>query len=216
MLSRLTKKLSGIVAGKQTPAANGVAGADWYDAAYRSVGAYAIPYWQSHYYFLWSVIADRIRSARLRRVLDIGCGPGQLAACLFEMAEIEAYVGLDFSNQAIAMARQACPRGQFVVGDARTTSIHAEAAHDVVVCTEVLEHLPEDLEVVKSFTPRKRCLCTVPNFPWESHVRHFKSAEQVAARYAPYFDGLDVHAMRVSEPNVFFLMDGVRNAFGRE
>jgi SAM-dependent methyltransferase len=187
-------------------------GAEFYDALYRATPEYHEPYQKSFYYFLWSVIVDRVRRAGIKRVLEIGCGPGQLAAYLFDSG-VEQYVGLDFSPQAIEMARKNAPRGRFVVGDARDGAIHAQTEHDVVICTEVLEHIEDDLKVVSAFRPGKRCLCSVPNFPYESHVRHFKDAGEVLARYGAFFDRPDVMTFRSprSAEDLFFLLDGVRS-----
>lgn len=193
------------------PPVNGVADASWYDAAYRVSDSYSLPYWESHYYFLWSVLAERIRAGRAQHVLDIGCGPGQFAACLFDLTPVQTYTGLDFSPHAIEMARRACPRGQFIVGDATTTTLHEETPHDVVTCTEVLEHVPNDHGVIARFKSGVRCLCTVPNFPYPSHVRHFTSSDEVVQRYAAFFHRLDVWTLRVTRENVFYLLDGVRN-----
>ena len=208
-IKHIAKRLLGRSSGP--PPVQGVADAEWYDAAYRASESYAEPFWQSHYYFLWSVIADRVRAAKARRVLDIGCGPGQFAACLFDLVEIDAYTGLDFSKQAVQMAKRVCPRGEYHVGDATTTTIHDDVPHDVVVCTEVLEHVPTDFAVIHRFRPGMRCLCTVPNFPYQSHVRHFESVGQVSDRYARLFDKFDVWAVKRSNSQVFFLMDGIRN-----
>jgi ubiquinone/menaquinone biosynthesis C-methylase UbiE len=194
------------------PPVDGVADAKWYDAAYRALEHYTVDYWQSHYYFLWSVLADRIRTAGSRSVLDIGCGPGQFASCLFGLTGIQEYTGMDFSAEAVAMAKRVCERGRFVVGDATTTTIHQEIPHDVVVCTEVLEHVPSDHEVVVRFRPGVRCLCTVPNFDYDSHVRYFTSADDVAARYGRFFERLDVWALRANQNHIYYLMDGIRNA----
>jgi 2-polyprenyl-3-methyl-5-hydroxy-6-metoxy-1,4-benzoquinol methylase len=193
------------------PPVRGVADAQWYDANYRVSQSYAAPYWESEYLFLWSVLADRIRSAHARRILDIGCGPGQFASCLFGSTTIQNYTGVDFSAQAVAMAQRACPQGRFVVGDATTTTIHEEVAHDLLTCTEMLEHVPMDHLVIERFKPGTRCLCTVPNFPHETHVRHFASVEHVADRYGPFFDGLDIWALRRSPDVIFFVLDGTRN-----
>lgn len=199
--------------GKPTVAPpEGVADAGWYDAVYKASESYANPYWISEYYFLWCVLADRVRTAGARRVLDIGCGPGQFAACLFGLTAIESYAGLDFSAQAVAMAQKVCPRGRYVVGDATTTTIHTETPHDLLTCTEVLEHVPADHAVIDRFTTGTRCLCTVPSFPYISHVRHFTSEAQVTERYGRFFDQFDVWALRRSQEQVFYLFDGVRNA----
>jgi SAM-dependent methyltransferase len=195
------------------PPVEGVADAAWYDAAYSTLTSYHEPFWQSHYYSLWCVIADRVRRDRLRRILDIGCGPGQFAQCLFTMAEIETYVGLDFSPKAVDLAKSLCPQGKYVVGDATVTTLHEDVTHDVVICTEVLEHVPADFSVLNRFRAGTRALCTVPNFPYDSHVRHFETIDDVRERYSQFFDAFDVWPVfRWYAPNhVYYLMDGVRN-----
>ena len=186
--------------------------ADWYDRVFSRSRVYQTSYHDSPYYVLWALIVDRIRRDKLRRVLDIGCGTGQLAAFLFEHG-IEEYVGIDFSSAAIAQASKAAPRGRFLVDDARRSDVYASVAHDVLVCTEVLEHIEDDFAVVSKFRPGVRCLLSVPSYPSEGHVRHFADEGAVTERYSPYFDGLDVMALPVpqSEANRFFLADGYRN-----
>ena len=203
----------GLRADRPRPA-TGECGADWYDRAYRDIEEYHVSYARSRYYFLWTVIVDRIRRDRLRRVLEIGCGPGQLAVFLLDQG-VEQYVGLDFSPQAIEMARANAPGGRFVVGDARSPAIYAEAEYDVIICTEVLEHIQDDLRVLSRFGPGKRCICSVPNFPYESHVRHFGGAEDVADRYGPFFQEFDVSTFQgpQSDTEQYFLLDGVRNDY---
>jgi SAM-dependent methyltransferase len=184
----------------------------WYDDVYSRSESYQAPYTKSCYYFLWSVIADRLLLGNTRGVLDIGCGPGQMAALLYDQG-IRQYVGLDFSPTAVEIARKVVPSFQFVVGDVRTTDVFETTEHDAIICTEVLEHIEDDLQVLSRFGPGKRCLCTVPNFPYTSHVRHFDSAEEVVRRYGPYFSEFGVRAFRGSRTptEMFFLFDGVRN-----
>lgn len=214
-MKSLIKRTVRRLRGEAAPPLEGTAGPDWYDQAYRALRKYRQPYWKSLYYPLWTVIADRVRRGRAARVLDIGCGPGQLASCLFDLAAIAHYTGLDFSPQAVSMATAACPRGRFIVGDATTTSVHDEVDHDIVICTEVLEHVPADHLVIQRFKPGMRALCSVPNYASASHVRYFDGADDVAARYGRFFDDLDVWAVRVfkSDAGTFFLMDGIRNAY---
>jgi SAM-dependent methyltransferase len=186
----------------------------WYDQEYVGCEAYEGPYQLSRYYCLWLLIADRIRRDGPRRVLDIGCGAGQLAALLRDQG-IEDYVGVDFSQTAIAMAQRQVPKGRFVVADARTTPLYDVLDYDVLICTEVLEHIEDDLVVVARFKPGVRCICTVPSFPYKSHVRHFRDAAEVAARYQDYFRDLDVMTVpsNSSLADRYFLFDGVRNDF---
>jgi SAM-dependent methyltransferase len=187
----------------------------WYDRDFAKNRAYHCHYTQTSYYFLWSVIADRLRRANARKVLEIGCGAGQLAALLLEQG-VEEYTGLDFSQSAVQLARSSRPdnpRVRFVVGDARTADQYDTTDYEVLVCTEVLEHIEDDLRVVSRFPAGKRCICSVPNFPMDSHVRYFRCAEEVAARYGPFFDNLDVVTFRGvrTEDQKFYLFDGTRN-----
>src|ERR1051325_11510202 len=117
---------------------------EWYDEMFGATPKYHSAYQNSPYYFLWSVIVDRIRRDGLRHVLEIGCGTGQLAAYLLEQ-RVDSYVGIDFSAKAVDYARRMAPGGRFLVDDARTSNIYTEEEHDVLVCTEVRseEHTSE-------------------------------------------------------------------------
>jgi SAM-dependent methyltransferase len=207
---RIGLRHDGDIVGREEDAA-------YYDRMYSAKSNYHQPYEKSHYYFLWSVIVDRVRRAGFTKVLEIGCGPAQLANYLVDQG-IELYTGLDFSPHAIEMAKVNVPTGRFVVGDARERTIHTQVDHDVVICTEVLEHIEDDLKVVAAFTPGKTCFCSVPNFANESHVRYFKDAGEVLARYGRFFNDATVATFKSPcDPNDrFFLLQGVRSELGLE
>jgi hypothetical protein len=86
----------------------------WYDKKFSRTSTYQASYQDSPYYFLWSLIVDRLRRDGAGRVLEIGCGGGQLAAFLLEH-KIERYVPMEFSPKASEYAREAAPGGLFVV-----------------------------------------------------------------------------------------------------
>src|SRR6266536_1395827 len=184
----------------------------WYDKKFATTPTYQAPYQDSPYYFLWSIIVDRLRRDGVKRVLEIGCGTGQLAAYLLDQG-IETYAGMDFSPKAIEYAREAAPEGRFVVDDARTSAIYSEEQHDVLICTEVLEHIPDDLSVVRSFRPETRCLFSVPSYNSEGHVRFFRDAASVKERYGRFFSRLDVAEFPTpgSRINRIFLADGEKS-----
>ncbi len=207
MLKQLAKRILGRT---NTHEVAGEVPAEWYDKIFAETDEFHLDYWRSRYYFIWSVIADRLRSDGIRNVLEIGCGPAQLANMLFDRGLVDTYTGLDFSPVGIEMARANCPRGTFIVDDAITSSIYDTAEYDAIICTEVLEHVEADETIVSKF--RKRCICTVPNFPYTGHVRHFRSEREVADRYSRFFKKFDVCAMKGHSGKndvVYFLFDGV-------
>src|SRR3954451_14988024 len=97
--------------------------AEWYDEKFAATREYHSPYQASPYYFLWSVIVDRIRRDDVRHVLEIGCGTGQLAAYLLDNG-IDSYAGIDFSVKAVDYARRNASGGRFLVDDARASNIY--------------------------------------------------------------------------------------------
>ena len=194
--------------------AKGGAGAEVYDAAYDgSIEEYTQHFSQSRYLPVWLAIADRIKPGS--RVLEIGCGPAQLATMLIERGVIGAYVGFDFSPNAIELARKNLPGYRFEIDDARTTQLVTEVEWDLAICTEVLEHIVDDLWVLERIPAGRQVLATVPDFDYESHVRFFKDVDAVHARYGHLFSHLDVsvhhHAGDADgHHGTFFLLDGTR------
>src|ERR1700730_536745 len=78
--------------------------ASYYDGVYAASGAYRGPYAESEYYFMWSIVADRLLKANARSALDLGCGPGQFASLLHDRGGLERYCGIDFSAVSIEIA----------------------------------------------------------------------------------------------------------------
>jgi len=84
-----------------------------------------------------------------------------------------------------------------------------------VVCTEVLEHIVDDVPVLERIPRGKHVLATVPDFDYVSHVRFFATAGEVRARYGFLFSSLDItehhHAGDTNgSQGTFFLLNGVR------
>ena len=73
------------------------------------------------------------------KVLDAGCDAGVLASLLVDKGC--QVVGVDVRAPSIKLARQQCPEAQFHVRDIRNLRLNER--FDVIVCTDVLEHLME-------------------------------------------------------------------------
>jgi SAM-dependent methyltransferase len=92
------------------------------------------------------VVREVFRKGRLPAgavVADLGCGSGTLLVELRRRAEKLRCIGLDVEPLALDLARKAVPDGEFHRVDlsAPVLSEDLQGAADVVVCSEVLEHL---------------------------------------------------------------------------
>jgi SAM-dependent methyltransferase len=184
----------------------------WYDERYPNNPTYLCHYAESGYYAIWCVLVDRIKPETIRCLLDIGCGPGQLA-CFLGDRGLRRYVGLDFSPECIRMARSACPSVEFICADVLSCDVLENLDYEVVVATEFLEHVQDDLAVIDRIRPGTKVYGTVPNFPAPAHVRHFNSVEEVGARYSSRF--VDFRAdqfLHGSGGMSLFLFEGIRGS----
>lgn len=91
-----------------------------------------------------------VRTARPRRVLEVGCGSGDLAARLFRTDEGPSidYTGIDISPAEVAAARGRCPAGRFQVASAYDLPF-PDRGFDLVVVCEVLEHLDRPADCLR-------------------------------------------------------------------
>lgn len=81
------------------------------------------------------------------RVLDLGCGSGDLMLPLLELPQISGIVGLDLDKAALARCRtrlETHPRGKLAaVREASMTAPHPDlAGYDCACLVETIEHLP--------------------------------------------------------------------------
>jgi SAM-dependent methyltransferase len=193
----------------QEDAAGREQNSDWYDKVFAESNAYGLPYQQSHYYFLWCVVVDRIIRSGVTSVLDIGCGPGQVASFLRDKG-LKKYMGIDWSSVAIENAKKICPEFEFLSANAFEVDAYKTFDYDAAISFEFLEHVEDELAILRRFVPGTRFWGTVPNFECSSHVRHFNSCDEVLQRYNPVFTSLTVDAFDAPDKShQFFLLEGV-------
>ena len=112
----------------------------------------------------WCGIEDGLR------VLDLGCYDGYILRRLRARAKIKG-VGIDISPKAVALAKHATqleglPGLEFIVSDGISLPF-SDDSFDVVVCSEIFEHVP-DLdgvvsEISRVLTKGGRLYATMPN-----------------------------------------------------
>ncbi|WP_277554070.1 class I SAM-dependent methyltransferase [Halobaculum limi] len=91
---------------------------------------------------LWPSIEAMLPDLTNRRVLDAGCGSGDCSAKLLERgADV---IGVDVSEEMVAVAKEHVPAATFVQGDlADGLDFIADDSLDVIVCQHVFSHLEE-------------------------------------------------------------------------
>ena len=87
--------------------------------------------------------ADRIRREERRRprVLDLGCGTGELANVFLKRGY--SYAGIDIEAERIAYAAKTYPQGKFQVMDASALG-YPDGYFDQILVTGVLHHLSDE------------------------------------------------------------------------
>ena len=100
------------------------------------------------------------------RVLDIGCGNGYLSGVFLKLGC--NVTGIDLSQEGIAIARKEYPQGRYEVlaADSQVLDALQEDPFDVVVSTEVIEHIYSPREYVRgaidALRPGGRFICSTP------------------------------------------------------
>jgi SAM-dependent methyltransferase len=114
-----------------------------------------------------------------RRVLDAGCGEGHVTAWLGSALDHSEVTGVDGRAEALVAFRARNPNLHAEEGDL-TALPFDDDAFDLVVCTEVLEHLPDPAAVLRELgrVSAGHLLLTVPHEPF------FRTGNLLAGRYA--------------------------------
>lgn len=166
----------------------------WYDAVYATEPAlhYKEHYSKSPFKEMWEVSCSPI--PKDAKILDIGCGPGQMGHMLHDMG-YRNYIGFDFSSYVIGLAKQLPTNFQYETGDALTTEL-LNGDYDTVVSCEFVEHLNEDLKVLERIKSGTNCHISTSNSLSENHVRWFDNEKQVRDRYEYLFDNFKVECYK--------------------
>jgi SAM-dependent methyltransferase len=111
------------------------------------------------------------------KVVDIGCGVGDLLGEVCRRRPEAALYGLDFSSKAVDGARLALPAGEFRQFAIERTLPYASAEFDVVLCTDVLEHLEHPkivaAELVRICRPGGLVAIVVPDGDVDQFFGHY-------------------------------------------
>jgi 2-polyprenyl-3-methyl-5-hydroxy-6-metoxy-1,4-benzoquinol methylase len=184
----------------------------------------ATDYNRTTYNHIWGQLSDFIRynpGARHRRrhvfklletttfqsLLDVGCGNAELLRLLEERFLHKQYCGLDLSDTVVAANAEHLPHMRFATGniddaDVQLSTFGHPDGFDVVLCTEVLEHLnhPEAAlsRLGRACKPGGTVIVTCPTghvFPTEKHFGHVRHPTPTDMRTWAHNAGLVVEEL---------------------
>lgn len=110
-----------------------------------------------------STLVARRLPASDTTVLEVGCGTGEIYGYLVDKAPPSMrYVGVDTAPSMLNIARRKFPNGMFLRGDGYQLQF-PPASFDLVLCFEVLGHIPEADKFVGELlrVTKRTCIFTV-------------------------------------------------------
>lgn len=124
-------------------------------------------------------IVDQIegRIPQNAKIVDIGCGVGDLLSEIRKRKPAVNVSGLDFSSKAIDGACAALPDGEFQTFVIKCTLPYETGTFDLVLCTDVLEHLERPkvvvAELVRICRPGGVVVIVVPDGDIDQFFGHY-------------------------------------------
>lgn len=108
-----------------------------------------------------------VKDLKTNSILDVGCGEGFTLSRLKEKGIGKKLKGLEYSKEAIELGRKTHPDIEIIQGSIYKLP-YKNNSFDLVLCTEVLEHLDDPKKALKELarTSRKYLLLSVPNEPY--------------------------------------------------
>lgn len=191
----------------------------FYDEIYDDFSRYQKSYKQNIYFKGWEKSLEFIQSKNLKEfsILDIGCGEGSFAQMLYETLEkkrgggIKNYTGIDFSFKALQLAKQRNPYWEncFIQKDI-FNDFKIDFQYNLICLFEILEHIDDDLYILKLIPSKSYILSSVPNFYSPGHVRVFESIEEVKQRYGDLIEFQDFFELSFGENAKIFYFCGIK------
>jgi SAM-dependent methyltransferase len=174
---------------------------------------YARGYATHGYYPLYDQIIKIIEKDDMpHRVLEIGCGVGDLGKLIVERGH--QYRGFDFSPVAVECCCALCPQADFRVGDAYNPASYLPHDYDTAVALEVLEHL-DDLRMIENIPLGVRLIASVPDYDDVAHLRLYQDSKRdILERFKPLLHVTEILSLvgkgRAGESKTVYFFQGVR------
>jgi SAM-dependent methyltransferase len=127
------------------------------------------------------IILQLVRPLEFTTALDIGCGEGSLLAGICALRPEVAVSGMDISDSALRLARRRLPDGEFWNLD--ITKQHLGRRFDLILCSEVLEHLDDDVAALQNIARMTTGHVIISSV--QGHMRQFEKQIGHVRNYRP-------------------------------
>lgn len=114
----------------------------------------------------YSTLISLIKPLKIESILDAGCGEGFTMEKLLKENVGEKIEGIEYSREAISFGKKLYPH--LIIKQASIYELpYKDNSFDLVICTEVLEHLEKPAEAIQEMlrVTKKYLIVTVPNEP---------------------------------------------------
>jgi len=173
--------------------------ADYYNGAFGH-WKYQTSVYESPHFDVWKEFPRFIEMLKPRVIIDLGCGLGHLAELVSDKVEYDyKYIGYDFSKVAIekAIERVKNRKFKFRLRDLRTFDFvpkNKKVSEVLYIACEYFEHISDDIGTIRKIPEKAPLVFSVPDKNKNpSHVRFFKTEEEVWKRYSTVVDIVELY-----------------------
>jgi SAM-dependent methyltransferase len=171
----------------------------YYDQQYIKSKIYEkLPYnIEGNYLHIWTGGVNLCKQKKIPYVVDLGCGPGHFAKLLQDNhPNLLKYWGYDFSTVSLRMGTQMVKRdSKFAFRKADILNFDftdGKPSNILYTAYEFLEHINNDIGVIKKLPGNTLFSFSVPNYWSPGHVRIFQEEKDVRERYGSFFSELHI------------------------
>lgn len=145
--------------------------------AYALFGEVHVPGRLRAYHVMRAIKSLALDSKKNLRVLDAGCGRGDLVIHYAQKYPDWLVFGVELDTERLAIAKEVKSKlnlNNLDVAYANLLDYHPDEKFDLITCCDVLEHIEDDVSVMKSLKsllkPGGSLLLTFPSVPQRDHL----------------------------------------------